>query len=143
MTDAVTILYGERDARVDSAHVEGDQLWVLFEDLTRATGWEIKAEGACLGEVCVPLATPDRYVSNDAAGDRRFNLTALAELLEMPIAHDSRTRTWCFGESTSSRAAAFDSLVAPDFALPDLDGRIHRMSDYRGSKVFLVAWASW
>ena len=32
---------------------------------------------------------------------------------------------------------------APDFALPDPSGRIHRLSDYRGKKVFLVTWASW
>jgi hypothetical protein len=27
--------------------------------------------------------------------------------------------------------------------LPDLDGKMHRLSDYRGQKVFLLAWASW
>ena len=32
---------------------------------------------------------------------------------------------------------------APDFALPDLDGRVHRLSDFRGRKVFLATWASW
>ena len=32
---------------------------------------------------------------------------------------------------------------APDFALPDLSGRMHRLSDYRGKKVLLYAWASW
>ena len=33
--------------------------------------------------------------------------------------------------------------TAPDFALPDLSGRVHRLSDYRGQKVFLTTWASW
>jgi peroxiredoxin len=33
--------------------------------------------------------------------------------------------------------------MAPDFTLPDLDGRMHSLSDYRGKKVFLLAWASW
>jgi hypothetical protein len=27
--------------------------------------------------------------------------------------------------------------------LPDLDGNLHRLSDYRGKKVLLSAWASW
>jgi peroxiredoxin len=35
------------------------------------------------------------------------------------------------------------SLEAPDFALPDLDGKMHSLSDYRGKKVFVVSWASW
>ncbi|HSY78461.1 MAG TPA: redoxin domain-containing protein [Verrucomicrobiae bacterium] len=34
-------------------------------------------------------------------------------------------------------------MQAPDFELPDLDGKLHRLSDYRGKKVFLLAWASW
>ena len=33
--------------------------------------------------------------------------------------------------------------MAPDFCLPDLDGKLHRLSDYRGKKVFLFHFASW
>lgn len=32
---------------------------------------------------------------------------------------------------------------APDFALPDLDGRIVRLSDLRGTPVLLNFWATW
>jgi len=32
---------------------------------------------------------------------------------------------------------------APDFALPDLDGTVHRLSDYRGKVVVLNFWATW
>jgi len=46
-------------------------------------------------------------------------------------------------ESARERQAALASLEAPDFALPDPTGRMHRLSDYRGKKVFLVTWASW
>lgn len=31
----------------------------------------------------------------------------------------------------------------PDFALPDLDGKTVRLSDFRGKRVAIVAWASW
>ena len=31
----------------------------------------------------------------------------------------------------------------PDFALPDLDGKLGRLSDLRGKKVFLFHFASW
>ncbi len=32
---------------------------------------------------------------------------------------------------------------APDFALTDLDGKEHKLSDYKGRKVLLVFWATW
>ncbi|MFA7484588.1 MAG: TlpA disulfide reductase family protein, partial [Phycisphaerae bacterium] len=32
---------------------------------------------------------------------------------------------------------------APDFALADLNGRQHRLSDYRGKQVLLIFWATW
>ncbi|MDS9470871.1 thiol-disulfide oxidoreductase ResA [Sporosarcina pasteurii] len=32
---------------------------------------------------------------------------------------------------------------APDFALVDLDGESHRLSDYRGQGVFLNFWGTW
>ncbi len=33
--------------------------------------------------------------------------------------------------------------MAPDFRLEDLDGRIHRLSDYRGRVVIVNFWATW
>ncbi len=36
-----------------------------------------------------------------------------------------------------------DRPVAPDFALLDLDGEIHRLSDYQGKVVIVNFWATW
>ena len=47
------------------------------------------------------------------------------------------------GNAASDRAAALASLEAPDFTLPDLDGRLHSLSEHRGKKVLLIAYASW
>lgn len=33
--------------------------------------------------------------------------------------------------------------VAPDFALPDIDGQMHRLSDYLGKVVVVNFWATW
>ena len=51
--------------------------------------------------------------------------------------------TWVLGTGAGERARALSSLQAPDFALPDLDGRRHALADQRGKKVLLVTWASW
>lgn len=144
MPDSITVLYGDRDTRLARAEALGDDLWLPLDDLTSASGWVLKPEGACLGQVCVPIP-PDRrerFLRGDGAA-ARFNLAELARLLDMPVVADAATCTWCFGESAQARGAHLASLEAPDFTLPDLDGRTHSLSDYRGMKVFMVAWASW
>ena len=60
-----------------------------------------------------------------------------------PVALDLDERAAYLGVSASVRAAALASLEAPDFTLPDLDGRPHTLSAHRGAKVLLVAYASW
>jgi hypothetical protein len=56
--------------------------------------------------------------------------------------HDDACDAWVLGTGAQDRAQALAALEAPDFALPDLDGRTHRLSDYRGRKVLLATWAS-
>jgi peroxiredoxin len=47
------------------------------------------------------------------------------------------------GTGAADRARVLASGQAPDFALPDLEGREHRLSDHRGRKVLLATWSSW
>jgi peroxiredoxin len=75
-------------------------------------------------------------------GDR-INVSGLWSYAGWPVARSRAGDIWVLGESASRRAAALRSLAAPDFALPDLEGRLHRLSDYRGRRIFLVTWASW
>ncbi len=60
-----------------------------------------------------------------------------------PVALDLDERAAYLGVPAAVRAAALVSLEAPDFTLPDLDGRPHTLSAHRGAKVLLVAYASW
>ena len=46
---------------------------------------------------------------------------------------------WHRGRGTRSALA---TLAAPDFELPDLAGRWHRLSEHAGRKVLLATWAS-
>jgi hypothetical protein len=139
---SVTILYKEQPPYTAAAAAEGDDLWLAAGELPVATGWELRPEGACHGEVCVPIP---RGREGEFLRERpaRFNLAALARLLGQPVAHDDVHGVWVFGEAAAVRRDEMQSLMAPDFALPDLDGRSHALADYRGKKVFLVSWASW
>lgn len=91
------------------------------------TGWEITAEGACKGDMCVPL--PDG-----------FSVTSAAERLGMALVGDGEQAVWALGpESIGGRALV--TAQAPDLVLPDLDGNQFHLSSLRGKKIVVVAWA--
>lgn len=137
---AIDIIYGERVTEGVEADAKGGGLWLKGADLERVSGWKHKPEGFCKGEVCVP--TPAARKSEFVRGDD-YNLAALAELLGQPMAADAENHAYSFGEAAAERKRILTSLDAPDFSLPDLDGKMHSLSHYRGKKVFLVSWASW
>lgn len=60
-----------------------------------------------------------------------------------PAALDATERVAYLGVSAEERGKRLASLEAPEFTLPDLDGRLHSLSDHRGMKIFLVAYGSW
>ena len=136
------IIYKDRVSHLDGAKAEGDNLWLSAADLTKASGWELKPEGACLRDVCVPIP-PARETEFVRDAGNTFNLAAFARHLGQPVVHDDVNGVWYFGEAAAARRASLASLEAPDFELPDLDGKMHKLSDYRGKKVLLAAWASW
>jgi hypothetical protein len=103
-----------------------DRLDVGAEEFHQATGWEIKPEGACKAEICVPLP------------DRSFDLVATAERLGMAVV--SEPGLWAVGpETLGGRALA--TADASDLRLPDLDGNEFRITSLRGQKVLIVSWA--
>ena len=135
-----TILYGVRPPYPAAATASGDELWLPADELRAATGWELKPQGLCEADRCVRIPHGMTLMKEDHV---RVNLTAVAGLLGQPVIRDDAHGVWCFGEAAPARRAALRSLQAPDFTLPDLGGRRHSLSDYRGKKVFLVSWASW
>ena len=136
----MTLIYGAHASVLKSAEIRGEQLWIDADEMSEVSGWVKKPEGFCKGEICVPVPAgrETRFVSG-----RRANLAALAELLGQPIAKDDEHGVWSIGESAAERRRELTSLKAPDFELPDINGRMHRRSDYLGKKVLLASWASW
>jgi hypothetical protein len=136
----MTILLTEAGEHVlPHARAEGERLWLSPDDL-QVTGWSWRPEGLCRGSLCVPIP-PSREA--DLRRDNRIDVAALWRHLGKPLAHSADGRTWVLGEAAADRAAALRSLQAPDFTLPDRDGRLHSLSEHRGKKVLLVSWASW
>lgn len=76
-------------------------------------------------------------------GPDPVDLPALATQLDRPLALDLDEGAAFLGVSARQRGQALASGEAPDFTLADLDGRRHRLSEQRGTKVLLVAYASW
>jgi hypothetical protein len=103
-----------------------------------AIGFEVKPEGLCRGALCYPIADGSRLMADGA-----LDLSVFAELSQRPIAFDLDHDVVFLGASAGDRGTALASLAAPDFTLPDLNGTPHSLSDYRGKKVLLVAYASW
>jgi hypothetical protein len=113
-----------------------DRLALTAEEFEEATGWEIKPEGACQGDVCVPLPPLDP----DDRG--RIDVTVVAERLGLPMAHDDAHDLWALGPRSGERRVLEDARM-PDLVLQDFDGGAFDLASLRGRKVVLIAWASW
>jgi hypothetical protein len=138
---AMAILLTETtETLLSDDRVEGERLWLLPAELETATGWSSKPEGLCRGSVCVPVPA-DRQ--RELVRDNRIDVAAFWRHLGQPLAHSADGGVWVLGTAAADRAAALRSLQAPDFTLPDRNGRQHSLSEHRGKKVLLVSWASW
>lgn len=138
-----TVVYEDAATQISAARVDSGQLWITTGDLTRATRFEVKPQGVCRDELCFPLPVArKREFENKSAGKIWFNLTAFAHLVDQPVAHDDALAMWFFGLRADQRQT-LSQLQAPDFTLPDVNGKPHSLSDFRGKKVLLITWASW
>lgn len=136
----VTIVAENGEHAIAGAQVTGDDLWLPAASVPGALGWSLKPEGLCRDGLCVPVPR-----GREAAfvRDGLVNVAAFWRLTERPFARSAAGDLWAFGENARERAEALLSLEAPDFTLPDLFGKPHALSDYRGRKIYLVTWASW
>jgi hypothetical protein len=105
---------------------------VTPEELERCTGWKLEPEGACKGDRCVPL--PRRE-------DGTLEARVLSERLGMALVHDVEHDLWALGPEVTEHALAGARL--PSITLPDRSGTPFSLDSLRGTKVLLVAWASW
>jgi hypothetical protein len=112
-----------------------DSLCVDPGELATRTGWTVKPQGACKGDLCVPLP-------GAAQEDGTLDAHVVAERLGMPLVSCETSGLWALGPETVT-GRALTTAEAPDLQLPDLNGKLFRLSSLRPQKVVLVAWASW
>jgi len=136
---AATVLFDDRATPLTTTRRDPNDavsLWVRKRDLPRVNGFEVKPQGACRADVCIPI--PKTMLHGDW-----FDLTAFAKKAGEAVVADADARVWSFGEIQALRGSFLESRVAPDVTIPDRRGRSVKLSDFRGKKVLLVTWASW
>ena len=138
------VIYDGVATEVSAAPEASSDLWITTGDLARATRFAIKPQGVCRDELCFPLPKNRKaeFVSKKGA-TIWFSLSAFAKLIRQPVVVDQKNGVWYFGTRASEQNGYLASLEAPDFTLPDLSGKLHSLTDFRGKKVLLVTWASW
>jgi hypothetical protein len=109
-----------------------NRLEVTAEELERRAGWKLEPEGACKGDRCVPVPRRD---------DGTFDARVLSERLGMALVHDAEHDLWALGPESMGHALA--SAKLPGITLPDREGRPFALESLHGTKILLVAWASW
>src|SRR3954454_22454889 len=97
--------------------------------LAARTGWEGKPEGACKADMGVPLP------------DGPLDARVLSERLGMALVADESHGLWALGPESGGRALL--SARMPDVELPDRHGRPFSLRSLRGTRVVMIAWASW
>jgi hypothetical protein len=133
-TTGATVLFGENTVALEQVRAQGTDLWVHAKDLPRINEFEVKPQGACRADVCIPL-------SKNLKDGEWFNLTGFAHKIGETVVADQNV--WSFGEIPVLRGGFYNSRIAPDFAVPDRKGRVVHLSDFRGKKALVITWASW
>jgi hypothetical protein len=137
---AATVLYNDRSVALDRvgpdpAHAT-DALWIRKRDLPRINEFEVKPQGACRADLCIPIP-------KDMVRGEYFNLTVFARKIGQAVVADAGSRVWSLGEMQALGSGFVGSRLAPDFTVPDRAGRPVHLSSFRGKKVLVVTWASW
>ena len=137
---AATVLYDDKAVMLraigrDPKQVK-DALWVKKRDLPAINEFEVKPQGACRADICIP-------VPKEMLRGEYFNLTAFARKIGQPVVADADARVWSFGEIQALRGSFVEGRMAPDFTVPDRAGRPVHLSRLRGKKLLVVTWASW
>ena len=121
------------DAQVDDGRVVIDPAL-----LPAAIGWQLKDEGLCRDDICVPVRDRAALFVGD-----RLDIAAVANALARPVVVDADAAVVAMALPSEERRQALRDHHAPAFTLPDLDGAPHSLEEFRDRKKLLVAFSTW
>lgn len=127
----------EQEHEVDAV-VDGERVLIDPHDLPAALGWELKPEGLCRDDVCVPVRDRDSLFVGD-----RLDVAAVAAALHRPVVVDPDAGVVAMALPSEERRRALRDRQGPAFTLPDLDGVSHSLEEWRGRKKLLFAFSTW
>ena len=131
------IVLSEKVNALEGSWIDGEP-YVTATDIEKVLGWQVKPEGLCRGDVCIPI--DDGIVSQD---DNSLNLKDVAAIAGRPSLSAPEARIITIGQPHAVRSKALKDRIAPDFTLPDISGADQALSDWAGKKRLLVAFSSW
>ncbi len=114
----------------DSGRIE-----LAATELSSVVGWELKAQGLCRDDTCVPAPGLDRSGNVD--------LLALADALRLPVGGDAPDGLIVLGPSMLEGGGEVPVDFAPEVELEDLMGEPAALFEAGRQKRMLVAFASW
>src|ERR1700675_1070559 len=76
-----TVLFGENAVVLDKVRTDAGSLWIHSKDLPRVNEFEVKPQGACRADVCIPL-------SKTLKNGEWFNLTGFARKIGETVVSD-------------------------------------------------------
>ncbi len=125
----ITILNDRRQHSIGRAQVQQGDLWLAQDECEPVI-------------VAVPAGTD---LPEHRLRDGQLNVSAYWRDKRRPIRADSTNTIWALGASARERASALNSLQAPDFTLPDLDGKPHSLADtsYKGRARIISLFGTW
>src|SRR5215467_15718973 len=86
-----TVLYDDHTTLLGSTLSDPknakDELWVRKTDLSRINGFELKPQGACRADVCIPI-------KKDMTRGDYFDLTSFARLVGQAVVTDASAGVW-------------------------------------------------
>ena len=123
-TEPTTVLYQNRVVELERTLPDPNDLWVLPQDLPRINDFELKPEGACLAELCVPVRQDrDSEMFVTRARQGWFNVTELARRLQQAFVVDHEHSVWSFGNIPVTRNAFLRLGDGARFRAPQSGGQ--------------------
>ena len=129
----ITVLMPDGSASIPGRVHRGRAL-IDVDDLTAAIGWELKAEGLCRNDVCVPVSGLE---------SPEIDLASVAGALGSTVLIDDLANVIAISVPSQDRKAGLVGRQAPEFTLPDLNGVPHSLGQFVKQKRLLIAFSSW